>query len=302
MKISIIITFFHGNQFMPRLQQMMIANEEKLKEANKNTGSSYEMEVIFVNDSPEEHVAIQALYATSKKNWTVINNKTNQGIHQSRVNGLNIATGDYVLFLDQDDLLKDETALTFLQVGQDQPGEVLVSNCLFELKDKTNLLYRTDYQKQRVGSLDVYLTVGTQIVSPGQCAVPRSAIPEFWCEHILKTNGADDYFLWLLLLGNGVKFSYVDLPLYTHAYTGENISGATTQTDASVYEFIPLLRQSGSLDEEEVNTLERMIRYKAEFRVSNPVKKGIISLANLDLFVNNLIFKKKSETPYGFNR
>ena len=164
------------------------------------------------------------------------------------------------------------------------------------------MLYRTEYQKNRVGSLDVYLTVGTQIVSPGQCAIPRQAIPEFWCSHILKTNGADDYFLWLLLLGNGVKFSYVDLPLYTHAYTGENISGATTQTDASVYEFIPLLRESKSLEEEEVATLERMIRYKAQFRVSNFLKKGILSLANLDLFVNNLIFKKKSQTPYGFNR
>ena len=302
MKISIIITFFHGNQFMPRLQQMMIANENKLLEANQNTGSSYEMEVIFVNDSPGEHVAMQALYATSKKNWKVINNGQNLGIHGSRVEGLKAATGDYVIFLDQDDLLKDETVLTYLQVAANHPGEILVSNCLFELKDKTNLLYRTDYQKERVGSLNVYLTVGTQIVSPGQCAIPKDVIPEFWCSHILKINGADDYFLWLLLLGNGEKFTYVDLPLYTHAYTGENLSGATTQTDASIYEFLPLLRESGSLDEEEVATLERMIRYKAEFRVSNIAKKAILSLGNLDLFVNNLIFKKKSETPYGFNR
>ncbi len=302
MKISIIITFFHGNQFMPRLQDMMIANEEKLQEANKKNGSSFEMEVIYVNDSPGEHVALQALHAATKKNWLVINNEKNLGIHGSRVEGLKVATGDYVVFLDQDDFLKEETALTFLQVGSNNPGKVLVSNCLFELSDKTNLLYRTDYQKQRVGSLDVYLTVGTQIVSPGQCAIPRKDIPEFWCTHVLKTNGADDYFLWLLLLGKGEEFYYVDLPLYTHAYTGENISGATTQTDASIYEFLPLLRESGFLGEEEVCTLERMIRYKADFRVSNLVKKGILSLKNLDLFVNNLIFKKKSETPYGFNR
>ena len=302
MKISIIVTFFHGNRFIERLQQMMISNEEKLIESNQKQHTDFAMEVIFVNDSPDERVALSALYAGTKKNWLVVNNETNLGIHGARVEGLKRANGDYVLFLDQDDYLQEDTALTFLTEAVTHPGRVLVSNCLFELKDRTNLLYRTDYQKERVGSLDVYLTVGTQIVSPGQCAIPRELIPEFWCTHLLKTNGADDYFLWLLMLGNGEKFTYVDKALYTHAYTGENISGATTQTDASIYEFIPLLRESGSLDEEEVATLERMIRYKAQFRVSNVVKKGILSLGNLDLFVNNLIFKKKSETPYGFNR
>ena len=302
MKLSIIITFFHGNQYMPRLQQMMIANEEKLHEANKNTGSDFALEVLFVNDSPDEHVAISELNASSKKNWHVVNNEKNLGIHGARVEGVKHATGDYVLFLDQDDELADETALTHLQMAHDHPGEVFVSNCYFEVKDRTNLLYRTDYQKERVGSLDVYLNVGTQIVSPGQCAIPKDAIPEFWMTHIQKVNGADDYFLWLLLLGNEVKFTYVDLPLYTHKYTGENISGETVRTDASVYEFLPYLRESGALEDEEVNLLERMIRYKADFRVAGLFGKGILSLKNLDIFVNNVIFKKKSETPYGFNR
>ena len=302
MKISMIVTLFHGNRYIERLQQMMIANEEKLIESNQKNHSEFEMEVIFVNDSPDERVALSALYAATKKNWLLINNEVNLGIHGARVEGLKRADGDYVLFLDQDDYLQDETALVFLTEAGRHPGRVLVSNCLFELKDRTNLLYRTDYQKERVGSLEVYLTVGTQIVSPGQCAIPKELIPKYWCDHLLKTNGADDYYLWLLMLGNGEKFYYVDKPLYTHAYTGENLSGATAQTDASIYEFLPLLRESGSLDEEEVATLERMIRYKAQFRVSNIAKKAILSLRNLDLFINNLIFKKKSETPYGFNR
>ena len=302
MKISIIITLFHGTKYMPRLQQMMISNEEKLHKSNRDTGSDYEMEVIFVNDACDERVALTAIYAASKKNWLVINNEKNLGIHGARVVGLSAAKGDYVLFLDQDDLLSDETALTFLQLAKAHQNEVLVSNCLFEVRDKTNLLYRTDYQKQRVGDLNVYLTVGTQIVSPGQCAIPKNLIPDFWKNHILKVNGADDYFLWLLLLGAGETFYYVDIPLYTHSYTGENLSGATKQTDSSIYEFIPYLRESGVLEEEKIVLLERMIRYKAQFRVSNVVKKGLLSLRNPDIFVNNLIFKKKSETPYGFNR
>ena len=301
MKISVITTFYNGNAYMADYQKMMIANEEKLKEANAKSGSDYSMEVIIINDSPKERVALHAIYA-SKKNWFVYNNETNLGIHGSRVRGLSCATGDYIVFLDQDDRLSDDALLTFLQMASHNENKVIVSNCNFQTKTGTNLLYRTDYQKERVGSYDVYLCVGTQIVSPGQCAVPRVLIPDAWKNNILKSNGADDYFLWLLLLGMGIGFSYVDMPLYTHVYTGENISNATEQTDASIYEFLPYLRSSGLVGDDEVDLLERMIRYKAAFRKGNLFKKGILSIQNLDIFINNLIFKKKSKTPYGFNR
>ncbi|MCR4674034.1 MAG: glycosyltransferase family 2 protein [Lachnospiraceae bacterium] len=301
MKISVITTFYDGNKYMPAYQEMMVANEQKITEANQKSGSDYSMEVIIINDSPKIHVTLQALNA-SKKNWIVHSNERNLGIHGSRVEGLKIATGDYIVFLDQDDVLREDALLTFLQMASANEMKVIVSNCNFETKSGVNLLYRTDYQKQRVGSFDVYLCVGTQIVSPGQCAIPRIIIPDVWKENILKHNGADDYFLWLLLLGMGIGFSYVDMPLYTHVYTGENISETTAQTDRSVYEFIPYLRSSGFLQKEDVDLLERMMHYKAEFRKGNLVKKGILSLKNIDIFINNFIFKKKSKTPYGFNR
>ena len=301
MKISVITTFFNGNAFMPRYQQMMIANEEKLIEANQKSGSDYSMEVIIVNDSPKERVALHALYSM-KKNWMVINNKENLGIHGSRIVGLNAASGDMVVFLDQDDELTDDALLTFLQMASHNENKIIVSNCNFQTKNETNLLYRTDYQKDRVGDLEVYLCVGTQIVSPGQCAVPKVLIPDVWREHPLKHNGADDYFLWLLLLGMGIGFCYVDMPLYTHVYTGENISNATEHTDTSVFEFIPYLKESKLLEKDEVDMLERMIHYKADFRKSGVVGKCVLSLKNLDIFVNNLIFKKRTKTPYGFNR
>ena len=127
-------------------------------------------------------------------------------------------------------------------------------------------------------------------------------IPDVWKENIIKKNGADDYFLWLLLLAMGIGFYYVDIPLYTHVYTGENISGATEATDASFFEFLPYFASCGFVDEEDVKLVERMMRYKADFRKGSLVKKCFLSLKNMDIFVNNLIFKKKSKTPYGYNR
>ena len=163
-------------------------------------------------------------------------------------------------------------------------------------------MYRTAYQKERVGDLQVYLCVGTQIVSPGQCVIRADAIPHEWKENLLSANGADDYFLWLLLLGKEMEFGYIDKPLYTHKYTGENISASTEKTDASVLEFLPLLQKSGAFEVEEISLLRRMITYKAAFRKGGAVTKILLSIKNFDIFFDNLIFKKRTKTPYGFNR
>ena len=104
MKISVITPFYDGNTYMSRYQQMMLANEARLSESNRTGGSDFSMEVILVNDSPKIPVALSALYR-QKENWKVLTNETNIGIHGSRVRGLSRATGDYVMFLDQDDII-----------------------------------------------------------------------------------------------------------------------------------------------------------------------------------------------------
>lgn len=58
-----------------------------------------------MNDSPE--VEIETIYYKGWVWYKVIKHKKNSGIHQARVTGLSYCTGDYVLFLDQDDVLKD---------------------------------------------------------------------------------------------------------------------------------------------------------------------------------------------------
>ena len=301
MRISFITPFYEGNSYMPAYQAMMGKNEEKLKSSNSVDGTDLSMEVILVNDSPKTAIRLDGIYA-GRENWHIVTNKTNSGIHASRVNGLSHATGDVVCFLDQDDKIKPEAAFEFLLCAGRHPYKVIVANGDFEIKGGKNRIYRTDAHKEMIGELPAYLKVGTQIISPGQCAIPRSVIPEFWCSHIMGKNGADDYFLWLLLLGQGIGFHYLDRNLYTHSFTGGNLSADTTVTDESTYEFIDLMEQGSFLSSDEIRTLKRMISYKADFRASGPVKKLGLTVKNIDLFSANLLYKMRTKTPYGFNR
>ena len=296
MKVSVITPFYEGDKYMDAYVDCMLKNAEALR------GAGHELEVILVNDSPWKTLATPG-GDNSANPIRVITNEKNSGIHFSRVQGLLAATGDYVMFLDQDDLLAEDALLLLLKEAYKNDAEVTVANALLEQSDGQCLTwYRNDYHKSLVGDIETYLTVGIQIISPGQCLIKKSAVPAFWCVNILGKNGADDYFLWLLLLAEGARFGYLDKALYTHKYTGDNISADTTVTDDSCYEFMEILSGYDDFPEEYVFDLHEMITYKNQFRASSTFGKITCSLAYLPIFIKNLMFKRKTGTAYGFNR
>lgn len=317
MKVSIITAFYHGNEYMRQYVDCILENQKHLSKED-------ELEVILVNDSPDEKVQLPV--DGSQYNIWVVDQKENQGIHGARVRGLKEAKGEYVMFLDQDDALEEDAIVKHVdkikqwqqQISRMNQGNAMVqgtgleqlmlhpvsvANAMLEQADGQQLLwYRSQYHKDKIGDYKTYLKVGVQIISPGQCLVPKKMIPIIWTTNICKTNGSDDYYLWLLLLSRRIPFLLLDEPLYIHKYTGQNLSADTSNTDASVYEFIEMLKQDTIISEKELNLLRRQIEYKAEFRKGGIGTKLVSTVKNLDIFVANVFFKLRSKTPYGFNR
>lgn len=317
MKISIITAFYRGNRYMEQYVKCIQENQKNMK-------SQDELEVILVNDSPEEEIQLPewALALPIR----VCPQEKNGGIHSARVRGLEECQGEYVMFLDQDDLLEGDAIAKHIAritewrenlAGVNTGGSsvlgtglgdlimnpVSVSNAKLEQKDGSALLwYRSQFHKKKVGDYKTYLKVGVQIISPGQCLVPRILVPKLWRAKICKSNGSDDYYLWLLLLARRVPFLLVDEPLYIHKYTGENLSADTKNTDASTYEFLEYLQQDEFVSKKDVELLRRMTQYKDRFRRGNAGEKMISTIKNIDIFLPNFIFKLRSKTPYGFNR
>lgn len=294
MKISVITPFYEGDKYMDSYVDNMLDNEQALRK------SGHELEVILVNDSPWKNLEAPS---GQSQFFKVITNDENRGIHYSRVAGLHEASGEYIIFLDQDDAIASDALQKMLKTATASKSDVLVCNAFLQQADGSNLLwYRNDYHKSLVGDFSTYLRIGIQIISPGQCLIKREAIPTFWQENLVQKNGADDYYLWLLMLAKGCGFSYLDEPLYTHRYTRTNLSKDTTVTDESIYDFLNLLSDCDYFKQDDIFTLHEMISYKNQFRASGFFGKITCSLANLGLFVDNIIFKKKTGTGYGFNR
>ncbi len=290
MKVSVITPFYQGNTYMPHYLRVM-------EENRKNLQSCDELEVFLVNDSPWQEIEI------CQKEWIhVIQNPENMGIHGSRVHGLSCATGEYILFLDQDDELEPDAIARHMQMAKKHPDSVMVSNAMLEQADGRALWYRSAFHKKRVGDYRTYLMVGIQIISPGQCLIPRHLIPELWTRRICRTNGADDYYLWLLLLREKVPFVLLDEPLYVHKYTAKNLSADTKNMDDSTYAFLDILEEEDALPRKDIRTLRKMVAYKDAFRSGSKGTKILQSLRHPILCGANVMFKIRSKTPYGFNR
>ena len=123
MVLSIIVPLYKGEKYVLHIVNMC-----------ENACSAAEIfndaELIFVNDYPEEKINI----VNSSIKTMVINNDQNQGIHRSRIVGLEAASGDYVHFLDQDDCISEEFYISTLPYAKNT--DVVVTNGIIELSKK----------------------------------------------------------------------------------------------------------------------------------------------------------------------
>ncbi len=196
--ISVIVPLYQGNKYIKQIIEMV----EK---------GSYSMELIFINDYPNEQV--EELYSDKIK-VRYFYNQENRGIHQSRILGVKKATGSYIHMLDQDDLIEDNFYKTQMETIQD--ADVVVCNGYYRGK---KLIF--EKERTEINSKEFY-TKGNIIISPGQTLIKRDAISKEWLEDSLQNSGCDDWFLWILMVYNEMDFAYNSEIAYIHVEDGNN--------------------------------------------------------------------------------
>ena len=128
MDVSVIIPIYKGNGYIESLLNKI---EKNYQESQK------EIEVIFVNDYPDEEIIVGSQHDFPIR---IINNEMNQGIHQTRINGLKKALGKYILFLDQDDEISDFFIKSQLEHIED--ADLCIANGIMESENGKCLIYK----------------------------------------------------------------------------------------------------------------------------------------------------------------
>lgn len=241
--ISIVVPMYKGNRYIEDIIRQIEAAQENILQ-------DYKLELIFVNDYPNEPLKI---YTSKKILLSYIDNNVNIGIHASRIRGLESSKGEYILFLDQDDTIERDffqKQLDFL-CGFD----AVVCNGI----NRGIKIYEHIEEQKRAINIHDYKCGVNRIISPGQVLIRTEAIPRVWREKNVTKNGADDYFLWFLMLLENKKFNINPEVLYTHSIHGNNASHDSGKMLESVTEIVQFLIEEKYLTKEEEKNLQEIL-------------------------------------------
>ena len=115
MKASIIIAAYNIETYIRRCIISII--NQTLKD----------IEIIVVNDGSTDNTLgiIKELYKLD--NRIIIVNQENKGLIEARKSGLNIAKGEYILFVDGDDWIDNELLAHYIMKIEEESGDLLIS-------------------------------------------------------------------------------------------------------------------------------------------------------------------------------
>lgn len=128
-------------------------------------------EIIIINDGSNDK-SIEAIndFASSNDNIIIIN-QDNQGVAAARNNGIKKANGKYILMLDSDDLLMNNTLDKWLEIAITSDADLVLSNYL-KLNDKEILELQNDSDRK----IDMVEKTGKDLLielDPHKCYVWR---------------------------------------------------------------------------------------------------------------------------------
>lgn len=264
--ISVIVPIYRGNKHIPNIYIMMINNCMVLKKKFLK-----KIELILVNDCPEEKIDWKPEISNEDVILKIIQTDINRGIHSARVRGLKLAQGKYILFLDQDDKIKNNYLLSQLNILKEGYDAVVCNGVINKYKKR----YVTHKEQQEVQEVDSYIKKGNQIKSPGQVLLKRRSIPEEWINNTLKNNGADDYMLWVIMLKKNKIFAINQEVIFYHNSDRNQNSVTDFEMDASTRECLDILVGLKIIEEEEKKEREFLIDEDKNRREKNKDDKAI---------------------------
>ena len=249
--ISVIIPLYHGKKYISKLVASMEASAKYIPDAD--------LEIILSNDAPDEEIT--AIDVSADVTVRLLNTDQNRGIHAARLKGLQKSTGDYILFLDQDDKITPE----YFRSQLDAIGSADAVIC--SVLSGGRMKYNADRPLDKAASRECMIREGNMILSPGQVLLRREAIPESWTEKAMAHNGADDWLLWLCMHSENKTFALNREVLFIRELHYRNASFDCLKMEASEREAVELVEEKGLLCAEEREALRELLPRLQEKRI-----------------------------------
>ena len=192
------------------------------------TAQTYgKLEIILVDDgSPDECPALCDAWALKDKRIKVIH-KENGGLSDARNAGIEIASGDYILFVDGDDYIAPDMCEKLLTAIEDSDADMAVCSFYWEYPDRQEIQPMSVLNGTVVSQSEILETWarfgGVEFVVAWNKLYRRELF--FTPEHIRYPVGRlhEDEFTSYRLLYAAKRVVFVDKPLYHYVQRGNSI-------------------------------------------------------------------------------
>ena len=185
MKVSIITPFFNSEKYIRQTIESVLSQ----------TFSDWEM--ILIDDGSEDSsLDIINEYSSRDDRFVVIENGSNQGVAISRNNGIKAVRGEYIAFLDSDDIWRENKLEKQISLAEKTGADIVY--CSYGMIDGDSrksfddfiVPERTDFEMMLIKSV---ISCSTALIKA-----------EIMKNHLFQTNYFhEDYAMWLQLLEEG---------------------------------------------------------------------------------------------------
>ena len=168
------------------------------------------IEVVVVNDgSPDNTDEVVQPFL----NRIVYIKQENKGLSAARNVGFRASNGEFVCFLDADDILLSDKFEKQINLFWSEPDLGVVISGYFDVKDDGINILQSVYKPWHRDALQHLLN--HEVFPPHAPLIRRSVLESstLFPENIVTSESQEDWQLWLDLALNGVKFSSVPEPL-----------------------------------------------------------------------------------------
>ena len=208
--VSVIIPYYRKKQYISRTLKSVINQSYKKLEI-----------IIIYDDDNKEDLKFVKHIALKDKRIKILVNKKNLGVGLSRNKGIKKSRGEYIAFLDADDLwLKDKIKN---QISFMKRKEITFSHTSYSIVDSQNIIISKRNAKNflRLNDLIKSCDIGLSTVMIKKNHLKTNKFPN------LKKK--EDFVLWLKLLSKNVKIYGIDKNLVQWNKTKNSLSSSLIQ-------------------------------------------------------------------------
>lgn len=167
-KVSIIVPIYNASNFIEQCIQTILNQ------------SYHNIELILINDGSKDNSKDICEKAILNDQRAILYNQVNQGVSTARNKGIELATGDFILFIDADDYIGENYVSNFITEDLD----ILT----FKIHGYTNILLNGTKTKASLKAISYSKDKIVDIVSNGFLSLNGYPFSKLYSTNVIKEN------------------------------------------------------------------------------------------------------------------